>query len=118
VSEERSDTSALYSRSDCPTQAPESHKVVARGITHSIDAEYGIAAGLVACADYSGSLATDQLLMRLGKYDRQSDVSRVTSRSFTARGPVVSLAWSRLGYLALNPSDLEDGPRDENFTIT
>jgi hypothetical protein len=56
--------------------------------------------------------------MRLDKYNRQADVSRVTPRSFTARGPAVSLAWSRLGYLALNPSDLEDGPRDEDFIIS
>jgi hypothetical protein len=60
--------------------------VVARGIAHAIDAEYGMAAGLVACADYSGSLATDQLLMLLGKYDRQSEASRLRWRSLTARG--------------------------------
>jgi hypothetical protein len=40
--------------------------MVARGIAHTIDAEYGMAAGLVACADYSVSLTIDQLLMRFG----------------------------------------------------
>jgi hypothetical protein len=35
-------------------------------MAHAIDAEYGVAGGLVACADYSGSLTMDQLLMRLG----------------------------------------------------
>jgi hypothetical protein len=70
-----------------PTLAPDSHKVVARGIAHAIDAEYGMDAGLVAPADYSGSLATDQLLMRLGKYDRQSEALRLRWRSLTARGP-------------------------------
>jgi hypothetical protein len=30
------------------TQAPDSHKVVAHGIAHAIDAKYGMAAGLVA----------------------------------------------------------------------
>jgi hypothetical protein len=63
--------------------------VVARGIAHAIDAEYGIAAGLVACADYSGSLTMDQLLMRLGKYNRQSEASRLAWRSLTARGPTI-----------------------------
>jgi hypothetical protein len=69
-----------------PNAAPDSHKVVARGIAHAIDAEYGMAAGLVARADYSGSLAMDRLLMRLRKYDRQSEASRVRWRSLTAWG--------------------------------
>jgi hypothetical protein len=53
--------------------------MVARGIAHAIDAGDGVAGGLVACADYSGSLAMDRLLMRLGKYNRQ----------LTARGPEI-----------------------------
>jgi hypothetical protein len=53
--------------------------MVARGIAHAIDAEDGMAAGLVTCADYSGSSTKNQLLMRLGKCNRQ----------FTARGPEI-----------------------------
>ena len=60
--------------------------MVARGIAHAIDAEYGMAAGLVACADYSGSLTMERLLMRSGKYDRQSEASRLRWRSLTAPG--------------------------------
>jgi hypothetical protein len=63
--------------------------MVAHGIARAIDAEYGVAGGLVACADYSGSLTMDQLLMRLGKYNRQSEALRVGSRGLTAGGPVV-----------------------------
>jgi hypothetical protein len=46
--------------------APLATKMVDHGMAHAIDAEYGVAGGLVACADYSGSLTMDQLLMRLG----------------------------------------------------
>jgi hypothetical protein len=46
----------------------------------------GVAGGLVACADYGASLAMDQLLMRSGKYNRQSEASRLRLRSLTARG--------------------------------
>jgi hypothetical protein len=50
---------------------------VAHRIAHAIDAEYGVAVGLVAYADYRASFSMTQLLMRLGEYNRQS--SRVTS---------------------------------------
>ena len=52
---------------------------VAHRIAHAIDAEYGVAVGLVAYAGYGASFPMAQLLMRLGEYNRQSEASRVTS---------------------------------------
>jgi hypothetical protein len=60
---------------------------VAHRIAHAIDAEYGVAVGLVACADYGASLA--RLLRRLGEYNRQSEALYVRSHSLAARGPAI-----------------------------
>ena len=68
--------------------------MVARGIARAIDAEYEVAGSLVACADYSGSLTMDQLLMRLGKYNRQSEASRLSGAASRPGGRRF-LAWSR-----------------------
>jgi hypothetical protein len=71
---------------------------VAHRIAHAIDAEYGVAVGLVAYADYGASLPMARLLMRLGEYNRQSEALRFRSRSLAARGPQF-LAWLPLSMI-------------------
>ena len=82
-----------------PTLAPDSHKVVARGTAHAIDAKYGMDAGLVACADYSDSLTMDRL-------SRDASLVRSDNRQSEVSRPL----------LALDPSD-EDGSRHEQVSI-
>ena len=64
---------------------------MAHRIAHAINAEYGVAVGLVACAGYSVSSPMAQLLMRLGEYNRQSEALRVTSRRLTAGGRIFGM---------------------------
>jgi hypothetical protein len=65
--------------------------LMAHRIAHPIDAEYEVAVGLVAYADYGASLPMARLLRRLGEYNRQSEASRVTSHGPWGRQ---FLAWS------------------------
>jgi hypothetical protein len=72
--------------------------LMAHRIAHPIDAEYEVAVGLVAYADYGASLPMARLLRRLGEYNRQSEALRVTSRRLAAQGPQF-LAWLPLSMI-------------------
>ena len=76
---------------------------VAHRIAHAIDAAYGVVGGMVACAGYGASLPMEQLLMRLGEYNRQSEAARYVAQP---HGRSRFLAWSRLAMILKSTNSL------------